>query len=373
LFDNSAMHRTTLALAYLFAGLIVACNKDSGSGGAAGSASTTSATRSQESVALNGAGATFPYPLYSKWVSEYQSVEPRVKVNYQSIGSGGGIRQITERTVDFGASDAPMTDEQLAKAPGKLVHVPMTLGAVVLTFNLPDVKALKLTPEVASGIFLGEIKKWDDAKIAKLNDGVKLPSSTITVVYRSDGSGTTAVFTDYLSKVSPTWKDKAGSGTSVKFPVGLGAKGNEGVTGQVKTTPGSLGYVELAYARQNGMPAVTLQNKAGKMIEPTLESITAAAASFADKIPDDMRASLTNADGDEAYPITSFSYMLVYEDNKDAAKAEAIAKFLWWGVHDGQKLGPALHFAPLPEAVVKKAEAKLRSLKSGDKVLLAGK
>jgi phosphate transport system substrate-binding protein len=367
------MNRRQFAATFVFAGLL-ACSKDQPApAGPAGSTSTTAATKAPESVSLNGAGATFPFPLYSKWVNEYQAVEPKVKINYQSIGSGAGIRQISERTVDFGASDAAMTDEQLGKAPGKLVHVPMTLGAVVITFNLPGVTALKLTPEVATAIFMGEVKKWDDPKVAKLNDGVKLPSQAITVVYRSDGSGTTAVFTDYLSKVSTAWKDKAGAGTSVKFPVGLGAKGNEGVTGQIKTTPGALGYVELAYAKQNNLPAASLQNKAGKFVDASLDGITAAAGAFADKIPDDMRVAITNAEGDASYPIASFSYVLVYEDNKDAAKAEAIANFLWWGIHDGQKVGPALHYAPLPAPVVTRAEAKLKGLKSGDKVLLAGK
>jgi phosphate transport system substrate-binding protein len=363
------------ALALLGLGLLLlGCpNKDNSGSSPSQSSSVTSAPAAPQSVALNGAGATFPYPLYSKWVNDYRAVEPKVSVNYQSVGSGAGIRQVTEGTVDFGASDAPMTDEQLKKAPSKLLHIPATLGAVVITFNVPGVTGLKIAPEVATGIFMGDIKKWDDAKIAKLNEGVKLPSQAITVVYRSDGSGTTAVFTDYLSKVSGAWKDKVGTGTSVKFPVGLGAKGNEGVTGQVKTTPGALGYVELAYAKQNNLPIASLQNKAGKFVDATLDGITAAASSFADKIPDDMRISITNADGDGAYPIASFSYLLVYEDSKDAAKAEALAKFLWWGIHDGQKVSASLNYAPLPADVVTKAEAKLKTLRSGDKVLLAGK
>lgn len=349
------------------------CNKDSStaSGGPSSTASVTAASSTTQ-IAINGAGATFPFPLYSKWVSEYQSSSPRVRVNYQSVGSGAGIRQISERTIDFGASDAPMSDEQLAKAPAKIVHIPTTLGAVAVTFNVAGLNSLKLTPDLMAAIFGGELKKWDDPKIAKLNDGAKLPAQAITVVYRSDGSGTTAVFTDYLSKVNAHWKEKVGAGTSVRFPVGLGAKGNEGVTGQIKTTPGALGYVELAYAKQNAMPTASLQNQAGRFVDATIDGISAAASAFADKLPDDMRVSITNADGEASYPIASFSYVLVYQDSSNATKAEALAKFLWWGIHEGQTLGPALHYAPLPKAVVEKAEAKLRTLRAGEKVLLGG-
>jgi len=324
-----------------------------------------------ETLDLQGAGATFPYPLYSKWVAEYQKANPKVRINYQSIGSGGGIRQIIEKTVDFGASDAPMTDAELAKAPGQLVHIPTTLGAVVLAYNLADVKSgLKLTPDVVAGIFLGDIKTWDDPKIAKDNPDLKLPKDPITVATRSDGSGTTAVFTDYLSKISPAWKEKVGAGKSVKFPVGLGAKGNEGVAGQVKTTPGTIGYIELAYAKQTGATYAFVQNAAGKFVEPSLAGISAAAAGVSKEMPDDFRVSIANAPGDASYPIASFTYILVYADAADAAKAKAVAGFLWWAIHDGQKLASDLFYAPLPPEVVAKEEAKLKTLTAGGKPLL---
>src|SRR5262245_50945902 len=254
---------------------------------------------------LTGAGATFPYPLYSKWVFEYEKIHAGTKINYQSIGSGGGIRQISERTVDFGATDAPMNDEQLGKAKGKLLHIPTTLGAVVLTYNLPDYKGdLKLTSDVIAGIFLGEIKKWNDPKIAALNKGAKLPDTDIAVAHRSDGSGTTFVFVDYLSKVSPAWKQKVGASTSVNWPVGLGGKGNEGVTGLVKQTPGSIGYVELIYAVQNKLPVASIKNKAGVFINASPKTVSAAAAATASKMPEDMRISITDADGKESYPLS---------------------------------------------------------------------
>jgi phosphate transport system substrate-binding protein len=321
-------------------------------------------------IDLQGAGATFPYPLYSKWVSEYQKVDSRVRINYQSIGSGGGIRQITERTVDFGASDAPMSDEELSKAPGKLLHIPTTLGAVVIAYDVPGVSALQLSPDVIAGIFLGDVKKWNDPKIKKLNPEAKLPADPISVAYRSDGSGTTAVFTQYLSAISPSWKDKVGAGKSVKFPTGLGAKGNEGVAGQLKTTPGSIGYVELAYAKQTGLTYASVQNQAGKFVEPSLDGISAAAASVSSTMPDDMRVSIVNAPGDATYPISAFTYVLVYEEQKDAVKGKALVEFLWWAIHDGQALGPDLHYAKLPSEVVAKIEAKLRGVKSAGQALL---
>ena len=325
----------------------------------------------EANVNLTGAGASFPFPLYSKWVAEYQKRDPRVRINYQSIGSGGGIRQITERTVDFGASDAIVTPELLAKAPGKLLHIPTTLGAVVVTYNVPGVTgALKLAPDVLAGIFLGEIKKWNDPKLAALNPGVQLPDHAITVVHRSDGSGTTAVFTDYLAKVSPSWKEKVGAGTSVRWPTGLGGKGNEGVTGQVKTTPGTLGYVELAYAIQNKLHFAWIRNQAGQFVEPRIESITAAAAGAAANLPESLALSITDAPGAAAYPIAAFTYVLVYEDSADRPKAEGLAKFLWWAVHDGQAHTTPLHYAPLPPAVVGKVEAKLKTLTAGGKPLL---
>jgi len=339
------------------------CSKESG---------TQRLTAETEStISLTGAGASFPYPLYSKWVAEYQKKDPRVRINYQSIGSGGGIRQITERTVDFGASDAPMTPEQLAKAPSKIIHIPTTLGAVVVIYNLPEAGAgLKLSPEVLAGIFLGEITKWNDPKLAALNPSLKLPDKPITVAHRSDGSGTTAVFTDYLCKVSPTWKEKVGTGTSVKWPLGLGGKGNEGVAGVVKTTPGSLGYVELAYAIQNNLSYAHLRNKAGVFLEPRIESITAAAASAAADMPESLTMSITDAPGENAYPIAAFTYILVYQESPHKTKAQALAKFLWWAIHEGQALGSALHYAPLPAQVIAKIEPALRSLTSGGTPLL---
>ncbi len=333
------------------------------------SASTVS---SADSIDLQGAGATFPYPLYSKWVAEYQRIDPRVRINYQSIGSGGGIRQIVEKTVDFGASDAPMTDAELAKAPGKLLHIPMTLGAVVVSYNLPGVDGLKLSPDAVAGIFLGEIKTWSDARIADSNPGVALPSQPITVAHRTDGSGTTAVFTEYLAKVSPQWKEKVGAGKSAKFPVGLGAKGNEGVAGLVKTTPGSIGYVELAYAKQTGLAYAAIGNRGGKFAQATLEGITAAAAGVAASLPADLRVSIVDPPGDAAYPISAFTYILVYEDHDDAVKDKALVQFLWWAVHDGQQFGPPLHYAPLPSEVVTAVEGKLRSMRSGGRPLLKG-
>ena len=344
--------------------LAFACGKSKDSGPVTGS----SATSSSGTVALTGAGATFPYPLYSKWIAEYQKVDPKVTINYQSIGSGGGIKQITAKTVDFGASDAPMSDEELAKAP-KLLHFPTTLGAVVLAYNLPDVKdQLKLTPDLVAGIFLGDIKTWDDKKIADANPGVKLPSDAISVAYRSDGSGTTNVFTSYLSAISGTWKDKVGAGKSVSFPIGSGAKGNEGVAGLIKTTPGTIGYIEIAYANQTHQPFALVQNKAGKYVAPTTDAISAAAAGV--KMPDDFRVSIVNADGDNAYPIASFTYLLVYQDMDDAVKGKAVAQFLWWALHDGQKLSAPLDYAPLPDAVVKMEEAKLHSLTAKGQALL---
>ncbi|HYV46412.1 MAG TPA: phosphate ABC transporter substrate-binding protein PstS [Myxococcaceae bacterium] len=323
-------------------------------------------------IDLQGAGATFPYPLYSKWVAEYQKLHPDVRINYQSIGSGGGIRQVTEKTVDFGASDAPMSDAELQKAPGKLLHIPTTLGAVVVTFNLQGVTALQLTPELVAGIFLGEITKWNDPKLAAANPEAKLPDAAITVAYRSDGSGTTAVFTDYLARISPAWKEKVGAGKSVKFPVGLGAKGNEGVAGQIKTSPGTVGYVELAYAKQNNLTFASIKNKAGKFATPELGGVSSAAAGALANMPEDFRVSITDAGGDAAYPISSFTYILLYEDQQDARKGGALVNFLWWAVHDGQKFDADLFYAPLPAELVTKVEAKLKGVTSGGKALLAG-
>lgn len=350
-------------------GLAVGCQHSSGPV-EKGERAVTAKVSTGSPIDLQGAGATFPYPLYSKWVSEYQKVDPRVRINYQSIGSGGGIRQITERTVDFGATDAPMTDTELAKAAGKLLHVPMTLGAIVVTYNLEGVQGLKLTPQAIAGIFLGEIKTWNDERIAESNPQTTLPGEPITVVHRTDGSGTTAVFTEYLAGVSPQWEGKVGAGKSVDFPVGLGAKGNEGVAGQVKTTPGSIGYVEIAYAKQTGLAFASIRNRAGKFVEPSLDSVTEAAASIAETMSEDLRVSIVDAAGEAAYPISAFTYILVYEHQEDAVKGRAMAQFLWWAVHEGQRFGPPLQYAPLPAQVVSAVEGTLRSLRADGRPLL---
>ncbi|CAF0702622.1 phosphate ABC transporter substrate-binding protein PstS [Candidatus Methylacidithermus pantelleriae] len=309
---------------------------------------------------INGAGATFPYPLYSKWFNEYQHVDPTVRFNYQSIGSGGGQRQILERTVDFGASDAPMSDENLAKAPGKILHIPTVGGAVVVTYHLPGNPKLKLTGPVLADIFLGKITKWTDPQITRLNPTAKLPDADIVVVHRSDGSGTTYIWTDYLCSVSPEWKERVGKGTSVNWPVGLGAKGNEGVTGQVKQTPNSIGYVELIYAIQNRLPVAAIQNQAGVFIEPTLDSITAAFEGAT--IPDDFRFSLVNPPGEKAYPIAGATWLLVYAEQKDPQKGKKLVEFLRWALTDGEKIAKSLHYAPLPESLRQRVLAKINEI-----------
>ncbi|TMA36812.1 MAG: phosphate ABC transporter substrate-binding protein PstS [Deltaproteobacteria bacterium] len=303
-------------------------------------------------VLVNGAGATFPYPIYSKWFDEFHKRNPEVQINYQSIGSGGGIRQVTDGTVDFGASDGPMTDEQLAATKVPILHLPTVLGAVVPTFNLKGIESLRFTPEIMAGIFLGKITRWDDSAIAEANPGVTLPAEAIVPVHRSDGSGTTYVFTDYLTKVSPEWARSVGKGTAVNWPVGLGGKGNEGVTGLVKQTPNALGYVELVYAVQNKLPVGAVKNRGGRFVAASLDSITAAAASAASNMPPDFRVSITDAGAAEAYPIASFTWLLVPTRIKDADKGRAMKEFLTWMLADGQKLAPALQYAPLPEAVI---------------------
>ena len=335
--------------------------------------SVTEVGRATAQQLINGAGATFPYPLYSKWFDEYAKAEPAARFNYQSIGSGGGIRQISERTVDFGATDGPMTDDQLKKAPGELFHIPTVLGAVVATYHMPGNPQLKFAPEVLADIFLGKITKWNDPRIAADNAGVQLPNQPIIIVHRSDGSGTTYVWVDYLSKVSKEWEQKVGRGTSVKWPVGLGGKGNEGVTGQVKNTPGALGYVELAYAKTNKLPAAAIRNQAGKFVVPSIESTTAAAAGAAKNMPGDFRVSLTNPPGDAAYPIASFTWLLVYRDQPDPVKGQTLVRFLWWATHEGQRYASDLLYAPLPAEAVKQIEAKLRQITYQSKPLLASR
>ncbi len=312
---------------------------------------------------LNGAGATFPYPIYSKWFSEYNNQHSDIKINYQSIGSGGGIKQLQSGTVDFGASDGPMTDEQLAQTPGKVFHIPTVLGADVPTYNLPGVTTeLKFTPDVLADLFLGKIKKWNDPRLAKANPGVKFPDEDIVIVHRSDGSGTTYIWTDYLSKVSQEWKDKVGKGTSVNWPVGIGGKGNEGVAGTIKQTEGSLGYVELIYAIQNKMSYGLVQNAAGNFVKASLESVTAAAASVKD-MPDDFRVSITNAPGKDIYPISSFTWLLVPAEWSDATKQKAFVDFLNWMVDKGQTMTEQLSYAPLPKNVAVKVKARIKEIK----------
>jgi phosphate transport system substrate-binding protein len=322
------------------------------------------------SLLINGAGATFPFPLYSKWFSEYNKLFPNLKFNYQSIGSGGGIKQITEKTVDFGASDAPLSDEEMAKAPG-LLNLPTVLGSVVVAFNLPGVPALKLSGPALAGIFLGTISRWSDPAIVKDNPGVKLPGTAIAVASRSDGSGTNYVFTDYLAKVSPDFKAKVGVGKSVKWPVGLGGKGNEGVTGLVKATPGAIGYLELAYAIQNQLTVAAIQNADGAFMKPTIEATSAAAVGVA--VPDDFRVSITNAPGKAAYPIASFTYLLVYRDQPNKEKGPAVIDFLKWAVTDGEKFAAPLYYAPLPAAVQTKVLAKIATLTVQGAKLSAGR
>jgi phosphate transport system substrate-binding protein len=312
---------------------------------------------------LNGAGATFPNPIYQKWFSEYHNAHKDVQINYQSIGSGGGIQQLTSGTVDFGASDGPMTDEQLSKVSGKVFHIPTVLGAVVPMYNINGVTGeLKFTGEVLADIYLGNIKKWNDPKLAKDNPGVKFPDEDIVVVHRSDGSGTTYIFTDYLSKVSSDWKNKVGKGTSVNWPAGLGGKGNEGVSGMVKQTEGSLGYVELIYAVSNKMSYGSVQNSAGTFVKGSLESVTAAAASMKD-MPEDFRVSITNAPGKDAYPISSFTWLLVPAEWADAGKEKAFVDFLTWMVDKGQSMTSALQYAPLPKNVAAKVKARIKEVK----------
>jgi len=313
---------------------------------------------------LNGAGATFPYPMYSKWFSKYHDAHPDIQFNYQSIGSGGGIRQVLAGTVDFGASDGPMSDDQLAQSKTKILHVPTVLGAVVPAYNVSGVSGeIKFTPEALAGIFLGKITNWNDKAIASANPGVNFPKDEpIVVIHRSDGSGTTFIFTDYLSKVSSDWKSQTGQGTSVKWPVGLGGKGNEGVAGMIRQMQGSIGYIELIYAVQNKIAYGTVKNASGEFVKASLDSVTAAAASVK-SMPADFRVSITNAPGKDAYPISSFTWLLIPAQSKDAAKGKMIADFLNWMVDDGQKMTADLTYAPLPGSVAAKVKDEIKQVR----------
>jgi phosphate transport system substrate-binding protein len=312
---------------------------------------------------INGAGATFPNPMYSKWFSEYHKAHPDIQINYQPIGSGGGIRQVLAGTVDFGATDGPMSDEQLAQAKTKILHVPTVLGANVPAYNIPGVTGeLKFTPEALAGIFLGRINSWNDPAIVSANPGVNLPNQPIIVIHRSDGSGTTYIWTDYLSKVSPEWQSQVGKGVSVRWPVGLGGKGNEGVAGMIRQMQGSIGYIELIYAIENKISYGTVKNAAGSYVKASLQSVTAAAASVK-TMPADFRVSITNAPGKDAYPISSFTWLLIPEQSKDAAKGKILADFLNWMVEDGQKMTADLAYAPLPDSVAVKVKAEIKQVR----------
>ena len=341
--------------------LAVACAKESGSNSTTASSTATTSG----GVDLTGAGATFPYPIYSKWFSDY-AAQTGVKINYQSIGSGGGIRQLSEETVDFGASDSPMSDDEMTKAKGgPVLHIPAVLGADVVTYNVPGLTApLKVTPEVIGGIFSGSIKKWNDTRIASLNSGVSLPSSDILVVHRSDGSGTTYIFTDYLSTAVPSWKASIGKGKEVKWPAGIGAKGNEGVAGQVKQTPGAIGYVELAYAKQNNLPIAAVRNQAGQFVVASVAGVTAAAAGVAKGLPEntDYRVSIVNAPGADSYPISSFTWLLVYQRQKDATKGKKLVDFLNWALTNGEQSASSLDYAPLPADMAAKVKARVATV-----------
>ncbi len=320
-------------------------------------------TAAHAAVLVNGAGATFPYPLYSKWFDEFHQRHSESQINYQSIGSGGGIRQILEGTVDFGATDGPMTDEQLGQAKVPILHLPTVLGAVVPTFNVAGVDSLRFTPEALAGVFLGTITHWNDPAIVKENPGASLPAAPIVPIHRSDGSGTSYVFTDYLSKVSPAWEKSVGRGTAVNWPVGLGGKGNEGVAGLVKQTPNTLGYVELIYAVQNKLPTGTVRNASGAFVVASLESVTAAAAGAT--IPDDYRVSITNAAGAGAYPIASFTWLLVPTRIADPDKGRILTQFLSWMLADGQAFASPLNYAPLPQAVVERERKTIEKIQVG--------
>ncbi|MGB7201628.1 MAG: phosphate ABC transporter substrate-binding protein PstS [Pyrinomonadaceae bacterium] len=323
-------------------------------------------------VQIQGSGSTFVKPMMDKWTSEFGKLNPTVKIDYQSTGSGAGIKAIQNRTSDFGATDAAMTDDELKQAPGEIVHIPVVLGAVVITYNLEGVtQPLRLSPEVVSDIYLGKIKKWNDDKIKKENADAQLPDATITPVFRADGSGTSDVFTDYLSKTVPEWKEKIGRTKNPQLPegVGIGAKGNEGVMGQVKNTPNTIGYVELTFAKANKLPTALIKNSSDNFVEPNGESVSAAAAEIAAKIPDDLRTQFTNASGATAYPISGIVYVLAYKDQADEARGKALAEFLWWATHDGTKFVADLHYAPLPAGLVTKVEGKIKSLTSGGKPL----
>lgn len=360
-------HKSTIVyvLICILASVALAC-----SGQKMGQSSGSSQT-SGGAVQLQGSGATFPKPIYEKWVSEYGKIHPEIRIDYQATGSGAGQKAVLAKTADFGASDDPMSDEDM-KSGGEILHIPTVLGAVVLTYNLPGVtQPLKLSGTTIADIYLGNIKKWNDQRLAADNPGVALPDADILPVYRADSSGTSAVFTDFLSKTSPEWKTKVGMNKQPSWitGVGVGAKGNDGVMGQVKQTPNSIGYVELTFAKANTLPVAHIRNRSGEFVEASLDTVKAAAAGSVAKMPDDLRTQITDAEGAGVYPIASYTYILVHKDQPDAAKGKALVDFIWWAIHDGEKFAPELHYAPLPAEVVAKVETKINSITSGGKPL----
>jgi phosphate transport system substrate-binding protein len=336
------------------------------------SGSQNSAPTGEGSMRLQGSGASFPKPIYEKWVNEYGKVNPSVKIDYQATGSGAGQKALLAKTADFGASDDPMSDDDMKSAGAEILHIPTVLGAVVLTYNLEGLKQpLKLSGQTIADIYLGNIKKWNDERLLKDNPGATLPNADILPVYRADSSGTSAVFTDFLSKTSPDWKSKVGMNKQPSWitGVGVGAKGNDGVMGQVKQTPNAIGYVELTFAKANTLPAAQIKNKAGEFVEASIDTVKAAAAVSVASMPEDLRTQITDAEGAGVYPISSYTYILVYKDQADAAKGKTLVDFLWWALHDGEKFASDLHYAPLPAEVVKRVEGKINSITSGGKTL----
>jgi phosphate transport system substrate-binding protein len=357
---------TKFAVVSVFVFLSFACSgQKMGQGG-------TTAPSGDGTVRLQGSGASFPKPIYEKWVNEFGKINPTVKIDYQATGSGAGQKALLAKTADFGASDDPMSDADMKAGNGEIIHIPTVLGAVVITYNLDSVKQpLNLSGQTISDIYLGNIKKWNDERLAKDNPGVTLPDADILPVYRADSSGTSAVFTDFLSKTSTDWKAKVGMNKQPSWitGVGVGAKGNDGVMGQVKQTPNSIGYVELTFAKANTLPAAHIKNKAGEFVEASIETVKTAAAGSVAKMPDDLRVQITDAEGAGAYPISSYTYILVYKEQGDASKGKALVDFLWWALHDGEAFAAELHYAPLPADVVKRVEAKINSITSGGKTL----
>jgi len=334
-------------------------------------AAASSCTRSGDGPkVIDGAGATLPYPLYAKWSSEFARLDTSVRVNYQPLGSGAGIRQTCDGVIDFGATDEPMTDEQMKSSPVPLVHVPMTIGAVVVTYNVPGVKELKLTPGVVADVFRGAVRSWDDPRVRETNPNITLPAKPITVVHRADGSGTSATFTTFLSKSSDAWRADVGSGVSPRFPIGVGARGNDGVTAYVKATPYAIGYVELAYARQANLPIALVKNRAGNYVEPTLAALDRAAQTALPRMPDDLRLSIVDSEAEAAYPIAALSFLVIPRDAENRPKAEALARFVWWGLHDGQRYAADLGYAPLPPEIVTRATEAVRGLRAEGKPII---